>query len=123
MSTPNRQPIGSLAQQRHPEFQKMYGLRKSNAVTIPLEGPPQNEEPYEESMNTNTIDDLSDMFNMLVLKPTITAYKPDEIDTACVLLNLNNTQFLQLTNPLDDQASPNINVKNLLHRLFILVIR
>jgi hypothetical protein len=132
MYAPNRtRPTGSLAQQRQPLFNQMYGLRPT--TTRPTydnddDNPDNNDAvPYEESMNTNTIDDLSDMFNMLVLKPTPAAYNQDEIDAASVLLNLNNNQLLQLTNVVDDQsstdASPDINVNNLLHRLFIIVIR
>ena len=130
MSTPK----GSLATQRQTEFDAMYKLRPT--TTRPTydtdddnSGDNDAAQQYDESMDTNTIDNLSDMFNMLVLKPTPAAYNQDEIDAASVLLNLNNNQLLQLTNPTDDQSStdvqviPDINVGSLLHRLFTIVIR
>jgi hypothetical protein len=137
MYAPNRtRPTGSLAQQRQHSFNQMYGLRPPPAITPEADNNTTDNNDavqYDESMDKNTIDNLSDMFNMLVLKPTPAAYNQDEIDAASVLLNLNNNQFLQLTNPTDEQSStvdqslnqviPDINVKNLLHSLFTIVIR
>ena len=132
----------SLEKQRQSEFDMKYKLRPTTNQTIyDNPGIQYDDIQYDESMDTNTIDSLSNMFNMLVLKPTPIAYSPAEIDAASVLLNLNNNQFLQVTNlvastdeqslTIDEssavdkslQATPNINVRSLLHRLFTIVIR
>lgn len=115
----------SLEKQRQLDFDMRYKLRQPTYDSDNNNDTPDNNDavPYDESMDTNTIDTLSDMFNMLVLIPNPTAYSPDEIDAASVLLNLNNSQLLQITNPTDEQATPQIHVRGLLHRLFTIVIR
>ena len=86
----------SLEKQRQSEFDMKYKLRPTTNQTIyDNPGIQYDDIQYDESMDTNTIDSLSNMFNMLVLKPTPIAYSPAEIDAASVLLNLNNNQFLQ----------------------------
>lgn len=111
--------IGSLANQKKPQFNKMYDPRRmdeehSDDEPSDESNPDKKPEPYDESMDVGS---LSELFNSLGLNPNPNAYTPDELNSARELLNLNPKQVTSIT------IRPNVNVGSLLNRLFILVMR
>ena len=105
----------SLAQE---EYAKKFGLRQEPTESKPsVEYYRPNLDQYDESMDPNVTNELSDLFNSLGLNPNPAAYTPDELASAKELLNLNPEQVTSVT------IRPTINVGSLLNQLFILVMR
>lgn len=134
MSTPSGRLSDSLAQDRQIQLNRMWELRpNTNQPDDPDNDTNYNADPvpYDEGMPSHITDELAALFRGLVIQTTPIVYSEEEESAAAVLLQLNHDQFLQLTNPTDENLEqqeqviirPNVNVKILIHRLFTLVIR
>lgn len=115
----------SLASQRMTDFNMKYRLRpepisSDGSLSSDVSLSTNMEQPYDESLDPDIMNELTDMFNMLELDPND---KADLVAAAEGLLSLRNIDpdTVEVVTSLRDAQTSNI--KSLIIRLFTLILR
>lgn len=111
----------SLADQRMKDFNMKYRLRPNIKQPISSDVSLSSDlEPYDESVDPDTMKELTDMFNMLELDPND---KADLVAAAEGLLSLRNIDPDTVEAVVSLRDAQTTNIKSLIIQLFTLILR